>query len=290
MLLGKSNLLLWLAVWGGVLFYSQAHALITTPAEGCLELRDFSYREDRNGRLGIADVRSDPLGWQQARNAVFNRGFSNSAWWLKFDISNARQNQTWLLEIGYPLLDDIEIYVLDEAGQQTEYYRLGDRLPFADRPIETRYFTVPLTIPTDSTRQVLLRIQSTSAIEVPLMLWHPDRHYHHTLKVVAIEGICYGGLIIVAFYNLAMFATLRQRVYLYYVSYIISMILFNASMSGWSFMLLWPDSPDWNNTSVVFLLCCLAFCALLFIGRLLQVSTDMRIFDTTRTAGMTCWH
>ncbi len=83
-------------------------------------------------------------------------------------------------------------------------------------------------------------------MQVPLQLrsWH--NYNEHEQRFVAAEGIYFGVLIIMFFYNLFLFVSTREITYLYYVLTVGFVSLFQSSLHGFGYQLLWPDHPNWN--------------------------------------------
>ncbi len=75
------------------------------------------------------------------------------------------------LEIGYPVLDHIEVYISPGNGSQTALV-LSDKQPFYDRPILHRNFVLPITLAPLKKAEVYLRVKTASSMQVPLTLWN----------------------------------------------------------------------------------------------------------------------
>lgn len=239
----------------------------TSVALGRIQLdKGVLYLEDVSTKLTLDEVRQRQ-DWKTSNSSTFSQGYNSSAWWLKLTVHNREQRENWLLEVSYPVLDHIDIYVLQEDGLQQ--FLLGDKQPFWSRPLQHHNFLAPLKLPEDTSAEIYLRVQSTSSVQVPMTLW--DEQSFHTMQIAPtiMHGIYYGGLLIIALYNLLIYFVLGERAYLYYVSYIVSLALFVSGLHGWSFMFLWPNATQWNDQSVlVFLACCILF-AVLFTRRFL---------------------
>ncbi|RZK14161.1 MAG: chromosome partitioning protein ParA, partial [Pedobacter sp.] len=84
-------------------------------------------------------------------------------------------------------------------------------------------------------------------------------------------GIFYGMILVFSFYNLIMFIAIRQKQYLYYVLYNLSVGFFEMSTDGIAYQYLWPNAPEWNQVAYAFALCATSIFALLFTRELLFV-------------------
>src|SRR2546426_12732213 len=88
--------------------------------------------QDASGQLRLADVmqpaRAASFKLLAERGQEINFGYSRSAYWLRFQVqASAPAAGAWLLEIGFPTLDDVQVFV----PQLGHGWRMGDHLPFA---------------------------------------------------------------------------------------------------------------------------------------------------------------
>ncbi len=106
------------------------------------------YYVDANGGKDIHSIlqEAERLDWahQGRKNPSF--GFTPDTYWYRFAIGNQLSaSEHWILEVGYSLLDFVDIYIVDEDNIQTTY-RLGDKQPFRQRIIQSAQFAVPLEV------------------------------------------------------------------------------------------------------------------------------------------------
>lgn len=229
------------------------------------------YLEDTRGEMTVDDVRRPDTRWDANGDSAFNRGYSNSVWWLRLQLHNPGSTELKrLLELAYAVLDRVDVHVY--SGQQLlDEYQLGDLLPHRERPVDSRFFLLPLHWQPDQTLEIYFRIQTASAVQAPLTLWEPDAYYSHENFSNIAQGLYYGGLVVIAVYNLLIFLVLWERSYLYYVGFILSVPMFMAAISGQGFRYLWPDAVVWNDHAIPFLLGSTFMFAAMFSRRFLQV-------------------
>lgn len=239
-----------------------------------------AYIEDVDGSLTFEKVRRLPDGWTISEDEVFNQGYSKSTWWLKVPLVNPHGHEDWFLEVAYGVLDYVSIYLVAN-GELIKSYEMGDKYYFDKRPIEHRYFVVPVSIPKSEQITIYLRVKSTSSIQVPLTLWERDSFNAADIGRTAIHGIYYGGLVIIAIYNLLIYLALGERTYLYYVGYVLAMFLFMASLNGWAFQFLWPLATSWNDTSILVSLTLVVLFGVCFTRRFLDLKKHSRFFSAT---------
>ncbi len=78
-------------------------------------------------------------------------------------------------------------------------------------------------------------------------------------------------IVVFAFYNFLMLLAIKQKQYLYYILYIISVGFYQLCIDGLAYQYFWPDLPYWNRYAYGIALFCLGIFALLFTSKLLDL-------------------
>lgn len=239
------------------------------------------YLEDPEGTLRIEQVRDSATPWQLNGGDAFNQGYNSSVWWLHVQLANDNQEvRTRYLELGYAVLDRVDVFIFSGADL-LQQYALGDLQPFAARPVDNRFFVLPLTFQAGQTLDVYYRIDTETSVQAPLSLWQRDAFESDENRSNIAHGFYYGAMVMIAVYNLLIFLVLLDRSHLYYVCFVLSTPLFMASLSGQAYRYLWPESVGWNDNAIpVFLGAAFLFSSL-FIRRFLRVREWSRWADNT---------
>lgn len=189
---------------------------------------------------------------------MLNAGYSRSVFWIRLDLSYRPRDlggqQPWLLELAYPPLDHIELYLPDSEGGYRLAQRTGDALPFASREIRQNNYLFNLNLQPNQPQRLYLRVNSQGSIQVPLTLWSPQAYMEEQPGRVYVLGIIYGVLLVMLIYNLFIYLSVRDTSYLYYILYIASFGLYQISVNGAGIQYFWPDNPWWANASTPFLI------------------------------------
>ena len=252
--------------------------------------RHLSYFEDKSGTLSFDDIRNGAgrFAFTPSRSGSLNFGFTRSVYWLRADLQNMHSEVTgWFLECQYTVIDHIDLYVVNPDGTVTSY-RGGDAVPFAERPVKHRntIFRIPL-VKGQSTR-IFLRVQSESSMQIPLVLWSPNGLLENEHEAQYYAGIYYGIVLAMLLYNLLIWISIRDINYLYYANYICGWILFQLSIDGYAFELLWPDSPSWGNIATPFFIGYGFFAIIQFSREFLQLRQNMP--KTDRAFRFALWY
>lgn len=230
------------------------------------------FLEDPQGHQTIDSVRSGAVRWQQQQGeSAFNQGYSASVWWLHLKLDNdSALSVSRYLELSYAVIDYVDVFVYD-GERQLQSHMLGDMLPFAQRPIENRFFVVPVSWEAGQSLDVYYRIKTSTSVQAPLTLWERDAFERNQNASNIAQGLYYGAMVVIAVYNLLIFLVLWERSYLFYVLFVLSLPLFMASISGQAYHYLWPDSVLWNDHAIPFFLGLAFASSALFARRFLQV-------------------
>ncbi|QJP97734.1 MULTISPECIES: hybrid sensor histidine kinase/response regulator [Pseudomonas] len=224
--------------------------------------RSLQVFEDPSGQASIADVRAQAAAGQFKAHdkATLNAGYSRSAFWLKIDLhyrpSNPAAQRTWLLELAYPPLDHLDLYLPDAAGDFRLVRQTGDALPFASREIRQNNYLFNLTFKPDQQQTVYLRLSSEGSIQAPVTLWSSTAYLEDQPVRLYVLGIIYGVLLGMLVYNLFIYLSVRDTSYLYYIFYIASFGLYQLSVNGAAVEYFWPDNPWWANAATPFFIGC----------------------------------
>ena len=216
--------------------------------------------EDVRGDASIDDVASPAVqgSFRLHDKPVLNAGYSRSVFWLRLDLHyaprQAQGDRNWLLELAYPPLDHLELYLPDEAGGFALAQRTGDSLPFDTRQIRQNNYLFELNLEPNQNKRIYLRLESQGSIQAPLTLWAPNAYLEEQPARIYVLGIIYGVLLVMLVYNLFIFLSVRDTSYLYYILYIASFGLYQVSVNGAGIEYFWPNSPWWANAATPFLI------------------------------------
>jgi len=247
--------------------------------------RSLQVFEDPSGQASIADVRAQAAAgnFKAHDKDTLNAGYSRSAFWLKIDLhyrpSNPAAQRTWLLELAYPPLDHLDLYMPDAAGDYRLVRQTGDALPFASREIRQNNYLFGLSFKPDQQQTVYLRLASEGSIQAPVTLWSSTAYLEDQPVRLYVLGIIYGVLLGMVVYNLFIYLSVRDTSYLYYIFYIASFGLYQLSVNGAAVEYFWPDNPWWANAATPFFIGCAGLFGSQFARCFLQTKNHSRWLD-----------
>ena len=239
--------------------------------------------EDTGGEATLADITARDELFKPHTQDTLNAGYSHSAFWVKMDLQyqprDPQVHRTWLLELAYPPLDSIELYLADADGNYRLAERTGDALPFDSRQIKENNYLFELNFSPGQSQTVYLRLASQGSVQAPLTLWSAQSYLEEQPVRIYILGLIYGVLLGMLVYNLFIYLSVRDTSYLYYIFYIASFGLYQLSVNGAAVQYFWPNNPWWANASTPILIGASAFFGCQFARSFLHTASHSRWLD-----------
>lgn len=243
----------------------------------------FAVLEDPKLTLTLDDVQKPDIAGRfkagQAPAAALNYGYSRSAYWLRLTLLNTSDLPLErILEIGYARLADVQFHQ-PRADGAYQSLTTGSVMPFATRPYKNRFFVFPLMLPAHSEQVYYLRLQAMSSILVPARLWEAQAFHAYERNDYIAQAWYFGMATAMILFNLLLFITLRDVIYLLYVNFVTCMILSMAAQNGLTKEFLWLDSPQWSIISTATGYSLTIAAMLVFMRRMLNTEKVIPKFD-----------
>ncbi len=211
--------------------------------------------------------------FEVAGSQGLNYGFTSTPYWYRFALTNpmASVTENWVMEIAWPPLDELDIYISRNAGL-TAVVKTGDQRPPGSAGIVHRNYAVPLQIKPGETVNLLLRAQIEGSHQVPIQIWAADAFFDKTTRENLLYGMFYGAIAVMVIYNLLIFISIRDLSYLYFILFIFWLGVLQLSLDGFAFPFLWKISPNMVNGSLALFVALATVFVPPFISRSLQTS------------------
>jgi signal transduction histidine kinase len=204
--------------------------------------KSISVLIDTTDQLTIRDILSLAAFKPSTGNLTF--GYLNHPLWLKIQTKSLVSNAHWYLEIPAPFLEYVDFYQHTSTGWQhhvSGYFRAQ-----SERMVEHTGHVLPLQFSADSTSTVYIQITGQSPKTFPLYI-QEKAAFHEKIRHEDVGyGIFFGILLVMFFYNLIIYLTLKEVNYLLYICTIVCTFLIFGSASGYTGKFIWPENPDFN--------------------------------------------
>jgi serine phosphatase RsbU (regulator of sigma subunit) len=204
---------------------------------------------DKTRKLSFLSVRTS----EDFKPAITDSyGFIRDVIWARFSVEVVPEVQKeWFLEIGYPLLNNISVYMPDRDGNYSiQHY--GNTMPFSKRDIDHHNFLVRLN-DAPGVYTYYLRFETASSMNIPMKILSLPAVISEINMQKTIFGMFYGALVIILLYNLLLAISMRDLTYLSYAVFIFGLMMVSLCLNGYGFQYVWPNLV-WMNNSVPFFL------------------------------------
>ncbi|MGY4536989.1 hypothetical protein ACVW0P_001403 [Mucilaginibacter sp. UYNi724] len=195
----------------------------------------------------------------------------NATYWYRItlDQSIATKNN-WILEFFDQTIDSITVYS-PAAHNRYAVKQLGSNRPFSDRVYSHKNFGLNLDDDLRQRNTYYFRLRSNQSANVIIVLRSVNWFISYALDEYFFFGIFYGMILVFGLYNSMMFIAMRQRQYLYYIAYNLSIGLYEMCTDGIAYQYLWQMAPAWNHYAYGIALFLASIFATLFAQSLLNL-------------------
>jgi signal transduction histidine kinase len=211
--------------------------------------KDLYILEDKTNQLSFQEIKNSRLFFKSDKNVPI-LGLTNSNIWVRVSIKNISNTEHLLLDLSAPLIDRVEFYSPSDNGNYN-VTKAGQYKPFNERKYKHPNYLLDINIPKGTTQTFYFKINSHDQIEIPIKIATTIKSFESITIQNFLFGIYAGLMLIMILYNLFIYFTVHDKSYLYYVLYIFSVALTQASFKGYTFMYIWPNSPTFETKSIL---------------------------------------
>ncbi len=206
---------------------------------------------DPEARFRLEDLQAtnDSSSWTKSTQETPHFGYPKGAVWLRFEIADLRTKPDKLiLELTYAQTDSIELFEI--LGDKVRQAASGDHTPRQKWDLDVRNPSFVLE-PSSEVRTLYLRIQSTSSMQVPLLLSTQEAFQESRYREDLIQALYYGAITAIGTYNFLVWVGTGLGVYGYYVGVLLFYAIFQLSITGYGYAFVWPHLNWFTDVSII---------------------------------------
>lgn len=213
--------------------------------------------------LSIFRTQNDSLTTREILSGRYNSLFEHSdrsipsfgkpftTVWCRFTLKNSTGSKLFI-QIQNPMFKNISLFTIHPDNSYSK--QMGsDNLAFSKRDVDSNYFMFDLNVPPGSTQTFYLKMKIHSLSQFPIKAGTLKAFYATAHSRDIFNGIYFGIILALAFYNLFIFFSVKDKSYLLFVFYALFAGLSNAFINGYAFNFIWTGLPVLNNYLTVFL-------------------------------------
>ncbi|MDD3442563.1 MAG: sensor histidine kinase [Sulfurimonas denitrificans] len=182
---------------------------------------------------------SNELHWIQSKKSFF--GWINKIAVVKFTLFND-SNETRTLFLRHARLgtDNIDFWVLKEKKVINHWF-MGDRLPLAQRPIQSINSAVKITIQPKEELQIVSQITTSGVLDTNYEIFFEKTFLTQSKWQVVWWSIFSGVMLMLVLYNIVNFFGLKEKSFLIHSLYVIFVTINNLGIYGFLYYLNLTD-------------------------------------------------
>ncbi len=212
---------------------------------------NFLTLSEESGVLSIDDAieMRREFRWAGIQNP--NYGFSESGLWLLSKFTHQTDNTEWVIDLNFSQLDRVDFYLVVDG----EVVAAEQQGKFS----EQQNFRIPvfeIELQAEQPADLYIRIESdSSSLIAPVKVRTRDEHSKAMLVDSIMWGLFYGGLMILAIYNLVLFFDTKENSLLAYVGYISTVLIWQFIWGGHIHLLVENGVSPWllQHTGLIFI-------------------------------------
>ncbi|MEZ4687759.1 MAG: 7TM diverse intracellular signaling domain-containing protein [Bacteroidia bacterium] len=223
---------------------------------------------------GVRGSGLDVQEYQFVEDGVSN--FDNGEWVaVKLEIPPSLAKKDNFIYLSYALLDTVELWVPDENGRLIQAYQTGQAFVFDSRPYTSSDFVFPMR---EGAAVYYLRIYSAKPIVLPFHVLEKEQLFRTLTTKDFLFGIFVGIMLVMFLYNLVLCFITRDRRYAYYIIYLLTLLLAQTALFGYTDRFLMSNWPVLNQKVVVLAGAMVAIASVFFGVNFLQLKQKLPLF------------
>lgn len=223
---------------------------------------------DTSNSMTIKEV--DSMEFMKQEIAVPNLAVTDNTHWVKFKLKNNTDESRLILQIEYPILDKVILHSPMDNGEYRSVL-MGDHLLYAQRKYEHPNYLFDLNLLPGEIKEYYLEIRSGEQILLPMNVGNAKTVFENNKLKDIVFGIYFGIILVMFFYNLFIYFSVKDASYLYYVFYIFIVGMVQITFPGYSFEFIWPESLWWSKHGLLLFGSMSGISIMLFTYHFLQI-------------------
>lgn len=224
-----------------------------------------AYFLDESKVLSLSQIQSKPFVAQ----ITDNYGTTEATLWLRFRYVNA-SSETIYFEIRNALIEELDFFLCDSL-KLINHQKTGKFYSQLPKDLANNFYNFRLPV-TARPLWVYVRVRSTLPIQIPMRLVTHKTLLEQNHQLDILQGAYIGLVWMMLFYNLFLFFSFEDRLYLYYVGYVLFSSLLITDFKGYSTELIWSNIAPWLPRYVYVLTAIANIFSLAFAYNFLNIS------------------
>ncbi len=210
--------------------YSETLEIDSRPIYETKNYISYALSENLNEQPPFEKVKN----WSKTKKGFNASQNATKAYWAKIELKNiSNQTKTYYLKAENQFTYHINYYLVKE-NRVVQHIQDGVISKNRARAFNVNHMIFPLTLQPKEKAVAYFKIRNYNKIDLNFALVDESYliDYYQTYNLV--EGIFFGGMLLMLLYNLFLYFLLRFKFYLYYVSYVFWLTIYFIGLFGFS--------------------------------------------------------
>ena len=187
------------------------------------------YLEEKPGEsLGIEEI--SKMSFTKLISNAFTFGYKKNNFWFRFSVYNdSKEAKTMILEFTEIFHEKVDLYIVSD---HITHKKNGLRVPVQERNIKESNPAFSLQFSPYESKELYVNIASIYGVFGALQIKTPEQFYKDTQLKNNMYFFYFGAVIIIALYNLFIFFYFREKIYIFYVSYVLIFVIWASNYKG----------------------------------------------------------
>lgn len=199
--------------------------------------------------------------------------YKNQMLWLKLPLGGQGDSLFRYFMVRNPHINYLGMWLMRNDSLLKQWPLAGDHMPFSNRSFYHSDFVYPLPFHRSGMSLLLLVDKRNEMVHIPIHFMDDNGFVDYSRKKNLLSGFITGLCVFLLLFNIFLYFQMRERLYVFYGLYILMGLFYMFSDYGFSFMLLFPGTPGFNDYTRPIALCLAAPLFFLFCVELLNTKT-----------------
>lgn len=203
---------------------------------------------DSSSNIGLQAALTSPA-YRHSESKFPDLSITPFSYWLRLTVRNQTKGKHLGIQIVQPMIDHIDFYQLAD-GKVVKSNFSGQQTPFHTRYIAHQTYIYQVSVNPSQSSTFYFHINSGKQLVLPVYIGTAEDVIKSALIKDLSFGIYIGIILVMLLYNLFVYASVRDKNYLYYVSYLAIALVSQSAIEGYLFRFVLPDSPHLADLSI----------------------------------------
>ncbi|AXE19492.1 hypothetical protein DR864_17975 [Runella rosea] len=218
--------------------------------------KGIEYFEDTTRHLTIEELlRDSSLSFKSTQSHLPDFGFIEEAYhWVRFRVRKQTDKPiNWVLRNDYPMIDELNVFLINEASGEIIKKTVRDAFPTYQREISVHQCAIPIDILPNQNYTIYVQLVGTDAKLIKLKLSETHYFYSSYLDEIWFWSAHLGFALCMIIVQVVFLLVTKERNFLLYVLFLLGYLSI-AVIGGYGIIdsIVWPENIWLKRFGIVF--------------------------------------